>query len=107
MLRHFRYRLARELRLTVRTTANDDVELAEVRIFLGIVVAEMSTAALLSLERKESRSGHFRDDYPEKDPNFGKFNIVIRRGPNGEAQLSRETIPEMPEHLKRVIEENK
>src|SRR3954464_12450668 len=51
MLRHFRYRLARELRLTVRTTANDDVELAEVRIFLGIVVAEMSTAALLSLER--------------------------------------------------------
>src|SRR3954471_4185812 len=59
--------------------------------------------ARAALERKESRGGHFRDDFPEKDPNFGKFNIVIRRGPNGEAQLSRETIPEMPEHLKRVI----
>src|SRR3982750_386378 len=70
-----------------------------------LTVAEIVARA--ALERKESRGGHFRDDYPEKDPNFGKFNIVIRRGPNGEAQLSRETIPEMPEHLKRVIEENK
>ncbi|MFL5478222.1 MAG: fumarate reductase/succinate dehydrogenase flavoprotein subunit, partial [Gemmatimonadaceae bacterium] len=70
-----------------------------------LTVAEIVARA--ALERKESRGGHFRDDYPEKDPNFGKFNIVVRRGPNGEAQLARETIPEMPEHLKRVIEENK
>src|SRR3954471_16324892 len=67
-----------------------------------LTVAEIVARA--ALERKESRGGHFRDDYPEKDPNFGKFNIVVRRGPNGEAQLARETIPEMPEHLKRVIE---
>src|SRR3954471_3048121 len=70
-----------------------------------LTVAEIVARA--ALERKESRGGHFLEDYPDKNPNFGKFNIVIRRGPNGEAQLSRETIPEMPEHLKRVIEENK
>jgi succinate dehydrogenase / fumarate reductase flavoprotein subunit len=70
-----------------------------------LTVAEIVARA--ALERKESRGGHFRDDYPDKDPNFGKFNIVIRRGPNGEAQLTREAIPEMPDNLKRVIEENK
>jgi succinate dehydrogenase / fumarate reductase flavoprotein subunit len=58
-------------------------------------------------ERKESRGGHFRDDFPQKDPSYGKFNIVIRRGPNGEMQVTREPIPEMREDLKRIVEENK
>ena len=33
----------------------------------------------VGLERKESRGGHFRDDYPDKDAAFGKFNIVVRK----------------------------
>ncbi|HEX9084745.1 MAG TPA: fumarate reductase/succinate dehydrogenase flavoprotein subunit [Gemmatimonadaceae bacterium] len=60
-----------------------------------------------ALERKESRGGHFRDDYAEKDPSYGKFNIVIRRGPGGEMQVTREPIPEMREDLKKIVEENK
>ena len=70
-----------------------------------ITVSEIVARA--ALERKESRGGHFRDDFPDKDPAYGKFNIVIRRGPGGEMQVMREPIPDMREDLKRIIEENK
>jgi len=70
-----------------------------------LTVSEIVARA--ALERKESRGGHFRDDFPQKDPNYGKFNIVIRRGPNGEMQVTREPIPEMREDLKKIVEENK
>ena len=60
-----------------------------------------------ALERKESRGGHFRDDYPDKDPEFGRFNIVVRRGQGGEMQVTREMIPEMRDDLKQIVEENK
>jgi len=39
-----------------------------------------------AIERKESRGAHFREDYPEKDPKAGKFNIVISKGREGEME---------------------
>jgi succinate dehydrogenase / fumarate reductase flavoprotein subunit len=70
-----------------------------------LVVSEAVTVS--ALERQESRGGHFRTDYPDKDPAFATFNIVVRRGSDGAMQISRAPIPEMPPELKQVIEENK
>ena len=70
-----------------------------------LTVSEAITRS--AMERKESRGGHFRDDYPDKDPAYGTFNLIARKGPDGDMQISREPIPPMPDHLKAVIEEMK
>jgi succinate dehydrogenase / fumarate reductase flavoprotein subunit len=74
---------------------------------LGNLLTISEAIARSALERRESRGGHYRDDYPEKDLAGGSFNIVIRKRDDGEMQLAREPIPAMPAELKRIIEEQK
>jgi succinate dehydrogenase / fumarate reductase, flavoprotein subunit len=70
-----------------------------------LTVSEAITRA--AIDRKESRGGHFREDFPDKDPAAAKYNSVISKGADGLMQLRREPIAAMPEHLKQVIEEMK
>jgi len=68
-----------------------------------LTIAEAITRS--ALERRESRGGHFRDDFPAKDTNYSSFNIVIRKAKDGSMELSREPIAAMPEELRAVIAE--
>ncbi|PYT24572.1 MAG: fumarate reductase/succinate dehydrogenase flavoprotein subunit [Acidobacteria bacterium] len=70
-----------------------------------LTVSEAVTRA--AIERQESRGAHFREDRPNKDPEFGKVNIIIRKGPAGEMQVIRQPVPAMPQELKQIIEEMK
>ena len=70
-----------------------------------LVVSEAVTRA--ALLRKESRGAQFREDFPNKDPEWGKYNILIKRDEDGEMLVERRAVAPMPEELKAVIEEMK
>jgi succinate dehydrogenase / fumarate reductase, flavoprotein subunit len=70
-----------------------------------LAVAEAITRS--AIERRESRGGHFREDYPQKADAFATFNIMVKRAGDGAMQVSRVPIPAMPDYLKDVIEEQK
>jgi succinate dehydrogenase / fumarate reductase flavoprotein subunit len=68
-----------------------------------LIVSE--AIARSALARKESRGGHFRDDFPDKDPAYAGFNHITCTGANGAMQVTREPIPAMPAELAAIIKE--
>jgi succinate dehydrogenase / fumarate reductase flavoprotein subunit len=70
-----------------------------------MIVSEAVTRA--ALLRKESRGAQFRDDFPGKDAEWGKYNIVIKQGADGEMRVEKRALAPIPDELKAVIEEMK
>jgi len=70
-----------------------------------LTIAEV--VAIAGADRKESRGGHFREDYPDKDPKYCSFNIRIDKAPGGGVKVTHVPVGEMPSELKQVVEENK
>ena len=58
-----------------------------------------------AINRKESRGGHTRDDYPKPDPEFGKVNLVQRLDSNGAYTITPEPLLVMPAELQELFEE--
>jgi succinate dehydrogenase / fumarate reductase flavoprotein subunit len=70
-----------------------------------LTVSEAITRA--ALERRESRGAHFRDDFPDKDPEAGKFNIIVFKDPDGRMAVRREPLLPVGADLKEIIDEYK
>jgi succinate dehydrogenase / fumarate reductase flavoprotein subunit len=70
-----------------------------------LLVAEAITRA--ALLRQESRGAQFREDFPAKDAEWGKYNIIISRGADGGMRVEKRAITPLPSELKAVIEEMK
>ena len=70
-----------------------------------ITVAEAIARA--AKERKESRGGHFREDFPEKSEVFGKVNISIRKTSADKMDVTHLAKAKIREDLQLIIDEMK
>ena len=61
----------------------------------------------VALLRKESRGAQFREDFPNKDPEWGRHSIVVRRAADGGMAVEKRPLPAIPDELKQIIEEMK
>jgi succinate dehydrogenase / fumarate reductase flavoprotein subunit len=73
-------------------------------IDLRAMLAVSEAVATAALERKESRGGHTRDDYPGPDPAFGSVNVRVRQQ-GDEVVVDQTPLPQMPDDLKKLFEE--
>jgi succinate dehydrogenase / fumarate reductase, flavoprotein subunit len=70
-----------------------------------ITVAEAIARA--AKERKESRGGHFREDFPDKSEKFGNVNIAIRKESDDKMNVTHVPKATIREDLQQIINEMK
>jgi succinate dehydrogenase / fumarate reductase flavoprotein subunit len=75
---------------------------------LRSMLAVSECIARAALERRESRGGHTRDDFPSTDPEFATVNVRVRRAEDGSGTvIDHLQLPEMPDDLRALFEEKK
>jgi succinate dehydrogenase / fumarate reductase, flavoprotein subunit len=70
-----------------------------------LAISEM--IALSGIERKESRGGHFRDDYPDKNADWAKYNLKLTRGADGRPMMEKIPVVSLTDEMKQIVEEQK
>ena len=60
--------------------------------------------AKAALEREESRGGHTRDDFPKPTPEWGALNLICSQQ-DGSVSLTRQPLPQMPDDLATLFQE--
>jgi succinate dehydrogenase flavoprotein subunit len=72
---------------------------------LGNLITISRAVTQSALLRKESRGGHFRDDFPGKDPEQAKVNTVVRKATDGTMSVSTTPVVPLSDDQKALIEE--
>lgn len=67
-----------------------------------LLVAQALTLA--ALERRESRGGHTRDDFPSYDASLGKQNFILWYA-SGKLHIKREPLPHPTPELQAILDE--
>lgn len=63
--------------------------------------------AISAKERKESRGGHFREDFPDKSTEFSNVNMTLKKDNTGHLAIKQVPKPEVRHDLKQIIDEMK
>ncbi len=72
----------------------------------GMITVSKATAKC-ALERRESRGGHTRLDFPEYDAALSKCNAIISKAEDGSMSYRQEPLIEMPPELQKLFDEEK
>jgi succinate dehydrogenase / fumarate reductase flavoprotein subunit len=70
---------------------------------LRSMLAVSECIARAALERRESRGGHTREDYPQADPDQATFNVVLRQQ-GDDVTLNHEPKSPLPDELRELLE---
>jgi succinate dehydrogenase / fumarate reductase flavoprotein subunit len=76
-------------------------------IELSHMITVAKAIAYSAKERKESRGGHFREDFPDKSEAFAKMNTTLKKDASGNLEVMQVPIKEVRDDLKQIIEEMK